>query len=104
NVIVFTLIALIGWRIGRRFGVRGQAIFVGTIAFISPAGDFVAAVHWFGIIKINESVLPALILMDFVAWGILSTVALTVRNSHGIHFRFHFLLTCNVGLVCHSRK
>jgi hypothetical protein len=81
NVIIFALIALIGWRIGRRFGIRGQAIFVCIIAIISPPGDYFAAVHWLGIIKIDRNFFPGLLVMDIAAWGILSTVALAVMHS-----------------------
>jgi hypothetical protein len=80
NAIVFAIVALIGWRIGRRFGMRGEAIWVGTVAIINPLGDYFAAVHWLGIIKIDRSMLPVLILMDIAAWGILSAVALAVMN------------------------
>jgi hypothetical protein len=81
NVIIFALIALIAWRIGRRFGVRGQAIYVGAVAIISPPGDYVVAVQWFSIIKIGPSVsLELIALMDIAAWGILSTVALAVMQ------------------------
>jgi hypothetical protein len=81
NVIIFALIALIAWRIGRRFGVRGQAIYVGAVAIISPPGDYVVAVQWFGMIKIGPSVsLELIALMDIAAWGILSTVALAVMQ------------------------
>ena len=80
NAIVFAIVALIGWRIGRRFGMRGEAIWVSTVAIINPLGDYFAAVHWLGIIKIDRSMLPGLILMDIAAWGILSAVALAVMN------------------------
>jgi len=80
NAIVFAIVALIGWRIGRRFGMRGEAIWVGTVAIINPLGDYFAAVHWLGIIKIDRSMLPGLILMDIAAWGVLSAVALAVMN------------------------
>ena len=80
NAIIFAIVALIGWRIGRRFGMRGEAIWVSTVAIINPPGDYFAAVHWLGIIKIDRSMLPGLILMDIAAWGILSAVALAVMN------------------------
>jgi hypothetical protein len=81
NVIIFALIALIAWRIGRRFGVRGQAIYVGAEAIINPPGDYIVAVQWFGMIKIGPGVSLALMaLMDIAAWGILSTVSLAVMQ------------------------
>jgi hypothetical protein len=80
NVIIFAIIALIGWRIGRSFGIRGQVIWVSTITIISPPGDYFAAVHWLGIIKIDRNFFPGLLVMDIAAWGILSTVALAVMQ------------------------
>lgn len=81
NVIVFAIIALIAWRIGRRFGVRGQAIFVAAVAIVSPSGDYVAAVRWLGMIEIGPSVsLTRIALIDVAAWAILSTVALAVMQ------------------------
>src|SRR5262249_42312406 len=43
NAIIFAIVALIGWRIGRRFGMRGEAIWVSTVAIINPPGDYFAA-------------------------------------------------------------
>jgi hypothetical protein len=80
NAIIFAIVALIGWRIGRRFGIRGQVIWVSTIAIISPPGDYFAAVHWLGIIKIDRNFFPGLLVMDIAAWGILSSVALAVMQ------------------------
>jgi hypothetical protein len=81
NAIVFALIALIGWWIGRRFGVRGQAIYVGVVAIVSPPGDYLVAVQWFGLIKIGPGLsLTQIVLMDIAAWAILTTVALAVMQ------------------------
>jgi hypothetical protein len=81
NTIVFALIALIAWRIGRRFGARGQAIYVGAVAIVSPPGDYAVAVQRFGLITIGPGVSLALVaLMDVAAWGILSTVALAIMQ------------------------
>lgn len=85
NAIIFAIVALIGWRIGCRFGIRGQAIWVSTIAIINPPGDYFAAVHWLDIVKIDRSALRGLILMDVAAWGILSTVALAVMHQVAGH-------------------
>jgi hypothetical protein len=39
-ILQFAVIALIGWRIARRFGWRGQAIFLAALAIFGPLRDY----------------------------------------------------------------
>lgn len=71
-VIVFTMLALIGWRIMRSFGWRGWIAFVATLATIGVIRDFLVADRILGIIDLAPGI--ATILVDAAIW--ITTVAL----------------------------
>ena len=71
-VIVFTMLALIGWRIIRRFGWRGWVAFVATLSTLGVIRDFLVADQVLGIIVLAPGI--ATILVDAAIW--ITTVAL----------------------------
>ena len=51
---------LITWRIARRFGRRGLAIFLAAVAVVGPARDYQIAAHFPGWIAFGPGVAPVL--------------------------------------------
>jgi hypothetical protein len=65
-VIVFTMLALIGWRVTRRFGWRGQLVFLATLATLGVLRDFLVAERVLGIIVFARGI--AAVLVDVGIW------------------------------------
>jgi hypothetical protein len=77
-VLVFALLALIGWRITRRFGWRGQALFLGAVTIVGTLRDYVVAGHMLKLIVIAPG-LPT-VLVDAACWAGTSALALAVMR------------------------
>jgi len=71
-VVVFALLALIGWRIMRRFGWRGWIAFLVILATLGVLRDFLVADRVLGIIVLARGFLT--VLVDASIW--IGTVAL----------------------------
>ncbi len=68
-------IALIGWRINRRFGVKGLAVFIILLGFYGVSRDFIftATTSSSNIIVFGTGIVP--VIADALAWMALLTVA-----------------------------
>lgn len=65
-VIVFTMLALIGWRVMRRYGWRGQILFLAILTILGALRDFLVAEQVLGIIVFARGI--ATILVDAAIW------------------------------------
>lgn len=72
-VVVFTMLALIGWRVTRRFGWRGQMIFLAVLTTLAVLRDFLVAEQVLGIIVFARGI--STVLVDAAIW--IGIVALT---------------------------
>lgn len=59
-------VALIGWRLTRRFGWRGLAGLIGVAAIVGPARDYAAA-SITGVIVFSPGIAP--VLLDALCWA-----------------------------------
>jgi hypothetical protein len=71
-IVVFTMLALIGWRVMRRFGWPGWITFIVTLAMLGVLRDFLIADQVLGIIVLARGI--ATVLVDASIW--IGTVAL----------------------------
>jgi hypothetical protein len=65
-VVVFTGVALIGWRIMRRFGWAGELIFLATLTTLAVLRDFLVAEKVLGIIVFAPGITT--VLVDAAIW------------------------------------
>src|SRR5262245_28012127 len=65
--------SLIGWRVTRRFGWRGQALFLTLVAILGTLRDFVVAWLMPDVIAFSHGV--AIVLIDLVLWSGLTALA-----------------------------
>jgi hypothetical protein len=73
-------LALIGWRVGRRFGVRGLAVLCAVVCAVGLVRDLsVAAATQ----MIRFGPLPASLVADLGAWAVVVAVALGVSRLVG---------------------
>jgi hypothetical protein len=78
-VVAFAFLALIGWRIARRFGVRGLAVFLGILAVVGTLRDFFIAGRLMGLIIFAPGVVLAII--DALLWAGLTALAIAVMRA-----------------------
>ena len=76
--IVFTMLALVGWRVTRRWGWRGQATLLAILTIFGVLRDFLAAEHVLGIIVFAPGF--ATILIDAGLWAGLVALAQAVMR------------------------
>jgi hypothetical protein len=69
--------ALIGWRVSRRFGLRGLAVFICVMGVISTIGDVVAAAL-VGLQTLSPGWLP--LVGDVIVWIIVHGIAQVVMR------------------------
>jgi hypothetical protein len=77
-VVVFAFLALIGWIVTRRFGWRGMAVFLGTLAVAGTLRDYFIAGKLLGLIVFAPSVFLPII--DAFLWAGLTALAITVMR------------------------
>lgn len=77
-MLLFAILATIGWQVRRRFGARALAIFIGVVTVIGAPRDYFEGYRLFGIIKFGPGVLPWI--WDVLAWGTLSGIAIAVME------------------------
>src|SRR3954470_5575054 len=65
-VIVFTMLALVGWRVTRRWGWRGQLAFLFILATLGALRDFLVAERVLGIIVFAPGLAP--VVVDAAIW------------------------------------
>jgi len=81
-VLLFAGYSLIGWRIMRRFGWRGEAVFLAVVAVFGTIRDFVIAWQMPDVIVVAPGIAPVLI--DLVLWPGLTALAQgTMRMAAG---------------------
>jgi hypothetical protein len=71
-------IALVGWRVQRRFGARGVAVLAAVVCTLGAVRDFSVAAALPQMMHIGP--LPGSLIADVVAWGVVATVALGVMR------------------------
>jgi hypothetical protein len=81
-IVVFTMLALIGWRVMRRFGWRGQGVFLAISTTLGVLRDFVVAEKVLGIIVFARGI--GTVLVDAAIWiGILALAQAVMRVVSG---------------------
>jgi hypothetical protein len=70
--------SLIGWRIQRRFGWRGEAMFLAVVALAGTLRDFAVAALMPGLITFSPGMVIALI--DMLLWSGLTALAQSVMR------------------------
>jgi hypothetical protein len=77
-VLIWTALALIGWRVTRRFGWRGQAVYLLALAVVGTLRDYLVAQRAMGLIEIAPGVVPMLV--DAALWAGLTGLAQAVMR------------------------
>jgi hypothetical protein len=72
-VLIFAFLSLIGWRIIRRFGWRGELVFLAVIAVLGTIRDYKVAEQATGFIAFTPGITT--VLVDLVAWSGLTALA-----------------------------
>jgi hypothetical protein len=71
-------VALVGWRVQRRFGARGIAVIAAVVCTLGAVRDFSVAAALPQMMHMGP--IPGSLFADVVAWGIVVTVALGVMR------------------------
>ena len=74
----FFVMGLIAWRIGRRWGMRGQVVYLALITVTGPVRDYFEADRWFNVIRFGSGILP--IVWDLFAWFALLSIVIVVSE------------------------
>ena len=77
-VLMFAALSLLGWRLTRRFGWRGQAVFLGALAILGTVRDYRVAAWLPEFIVFGPGIGPALI--DGACWAGLLALAQAVMR------------------------
>jgi hypothetical protein len=77
-VLVGAVLSLIGWRISRRFGWRGQAVFLAALAIVGTARDYRIAAGFFHFIEFAPGI--GTVLLDAALWAGLTALAQCVMR------------------------
>jgi hypothetical protein len=77
-VVVFAFLALIGWTVARRFGWRGTAVFLSTLAVVGTLRDYLVAGKLLHAIKLAPG--AWLMIVDGLLWAGLTALALAVMR------------------------
>ena len=72
-MLMLATVALIGWRVTRRLGCRGQLVFLGCLAVIGTARDYIWATQRPDLIVFNPGI--GIVLVDAACWLILAVLA-----------------------------
>jgi hypothetical protein len=72
-VLMFAVLALLGWRVMRRFGWRGQVAFLAAVTALGTFRDYVVAGKALGVIALAPGV--ATVLVDAACWAGLTALA-----------------------------
>jgi len=66
-VLMFAVLALIGWRVMRRFGWRGEVVFLAAVTVLGALRDYLVAGQALGLIALAPGI--ATVLVDAVCWA-----------------------------------
>ena len=78
-VLVFAVIALLGWRVTRRFGWRGQLPFLAALMIVGPLRDYGVAERALKVIVFAPGITT--VLVDAACWGGTAALAQIVMRS-----------------------
>jgi hypothetical protein len=78
-VVAFAFLALIGWRVMRRFGWPGLAVFLTIVAVVGTLRDYLISGRQMGLIVFSPGL--ALIIIDAFLWAGLSAIAIAVMRA-----------------------
>ena len=78
-VVAFAFLALIGWRVTRRFGWRGLCVFLGLLAVVGTLRDYLVAGRLMGLVVFAPGVVLAII--DALLWAGLTALAISVMRA-----------------------
>lgn len=78
-VVAFAFLALVGWRIQRRFGLRGLAVFLAILAVVGTLRDYLIAGHLIGLIVFAPGLVLAIV--DALLWAGLTALAIVVMRA-----------------------
>jgi hypothetical protein len=73
----FTALALLGWRIARRFGPRGLLCALLLVSVAGTTRDYLVATVMPWLVQIGSR--PGIVLIDFLCWSGLSVAYLCMR-------------------------
>jgi hypothetical protein len=77
-VLVFALLALIGWRVGRRWGRRSLVVFLGAVTVVGTVRDYTIAGDMLNVVVFAPGKMTVLI--DAACWAAASSLALAVMR------------------------
>jgi hypothetical protein len=77
-VVMWAVYSLIGWRVMRRFGWRGEAIFLIIVTVVGTLRDYLVGAQSLGIIAFKPGVLT--IVVDAACWAGLTALAQAVMR------------------------
>lgn len=78
-VVAFAFLALIGWRVMRRFGWRGLGVFLGILAIVGTLRDYLIAGRLMGLAAFAPG--PVLVIIDACLWAGLTALAIAVMRA-----------------------
>jgi hypothetical protein len=78
-VVAFAFLALVGWRVLRRFGPRGLAVFLAVLAVVGTLRDYLIAGRLLGLAVFAPGV--ALVITDALLWAGLTALAVAVMRA-----------------------
>jgi hypothetical protein len=78
-VVAFAFLALIGWRVTRRFGWRGLIVFLGILAVVGTVRDYFISGSLMGLIVFAPGVV--LVILDALLWAGLMALAIAVMRA-----------------------
>jgi hypothetical protein len=78
-VVAFAFLALIGWRVMRRFGSRGLTVFLAILAVIGTLRDYLIAGTLMGVVVFAPGL--ALVIIDAFLWAGLTVLAIAVMRA-----------------------
>jgi hypothetical protein len=77
-VLMFAVYALLGWRVLRRFGWRGEVVFLTAVTVLGTLRDYLEADKALGLIALAPGI--ATVLVDAVCWAGLTALAQAVMR------------------------
>jgi hypothetical protein len=78
-VVAFAFLALIGWRVSRRFGSRGLAVFLGILAVVGTLRDYVISGSLMGLVVFAPG--PVLAIIDAFLWAGLTALEIALMRA-----------------------
>jgi hypothetical protein len=78
-VVAFAFLALIGWRVTRRFGSRGLTVFLAILAVVGALRDYIISGSLMGLIVFAPGF--SLAIIDALLWAGLTALAIAVMRA-----------------------